>query len=161
VSELYSFGNINSVHMSLFIVVNFLIMVLYGIWWLFTTFGGECSKYICKKNFSKKVSFRDEMITNNIYSLVHFKFLNREWEETKYELEKVTKMKDKQVPLVIDQKIFFAYVDSLEVRLANIKAHIIMRAKKDLPERDDIGLDFDFEELRGLCLDNMMKNKDM
>jgi len=79
VGEIYSFGNISSVHMVLFIVVNVLIMVTYLIYWLVLTFGGECTKYVCKKNFLEKVSHHDEMITNNIYSLVHFKFLYREY----------------------------------------------------------------------------------
>jgi len=39
--------------MILFIVINVLIMVIYLIYWLFTTFGGECGKYVCKKNYLK------------------------------------------------------------------------------------------------------------
>jgi len=52
------------------------------------------------------------MITNNIYSKVHFKFLHREWEETNYEFEKVEKLRVKG-EIKIDHKIFDAYIESL------------------------------------------------
>jgi len=53
------------------------------------------------------------MITNNIYSKVHFKYLHREWEETNYEFEKVEKLRVKKAEIKIDHKIFDAYIESL------------------------------------------------
>ena len=116
------------------------------------------TKYICKKDYQKVTTVKDEKIVNNIYTLTHFKFMKREYEETTFELERFNTMWDKQAFKLVDNEKMLAYQLSLEVRQANIKAQIRIRAERDLDRKFEA--DFDFEQLFGLMNDNLIKGQD-